>query len=240
MRREHWPFWARKLHDAYEAWHARHFLYPQFDAVGPGCNISKPWHVRPYGPNITLGSHVHVRATPSQWTWFTTWRTDEREGRIGIGDFCLIGPGTRVSASDSVAIGAASMLASNVYISDSDWHDTYDRTRELTKYAPVILEENVWVGDSAIVCKGVRIGRNSIIGAGSVVTGDIPANVIAAGNPAQVVRKLDSQKPMRTRRDLFADPDKLARETEGLYRLMLHGNSTLGWLRALLFPSRRD
>jgi acetyltransferase-like isoleucine patch superfamily enzyme len=53
------------------------------------------------------------------------------------------------------------------------------------------LERGVWVGDSAIICKGVRIGENSIIGAGSVVRKDVPPNCVVIGNPARVVKKLD-------------------------------------------------
>ena len=60
--------------------------------------------------------------------------------------------------------------------------------------APIVLERGAWIGDSAIVCKGVRIGENSIVGAGAVVTKDVPPNVIVAGNPARVVKKLDPEK----------------------------------------------
>jgi len=54
----------------------------------------------------------------------------------------------------------------------------------------VILEDNVWVGANAIILKGVRIGKNSVIGAGSVVTKDVPSNVVVAGNPAKIVRDM--------------------------------------------------
>jgi acetyltransferase-like isoleucine patch superfamily enzyme len=57
-----------------------------------------------------------------------------------------------------------------------------------------VLERGAWIGDSAIVCKGVRVGENSIVGAGAVVTKDVPPNVIVAGNPARVVKKLDPKK----------------------------------------------
>ena len=132
------------------------------------------------------------------------------------------------------------MLASNVYITDSDWHGTYDRTAEAGKSAPVELKENVWIGDSTIICKGVTIGENSIVGAGSVVVDDIPANAIAAGVPAVVVRELDANEPRRTRMDYFVDPEKLDADMEMLHRQMLQGNSFLGWLRALIAPRRGD
>lgn len=52
---------------------------------------------------------------------------------------------------------------------------------------------NVWIGANVMILKGVHIGRNSLVGAGSVVTKDIPANVVAAGNPCKVIRELDEQ-----------------------------------------------
>jgi maltose O-acetyltransferase len=56
--------------------------------------------------------------------------------------------------------------------------------------APIIIGDNVWIGGSSIICAGVTIGENTTIGAGSVVTKDIPANVVAVGNPCRVLRKL--------------------------------------------------
>ena len=80
----------------------------------------------------------------------------------------------------------------NTLITDFDWHDVDPLKRHMSEggSSPVIIEENVWLGTNAIVLKGVRIGKNSVIGAGSVVSSDIPSNVIAAGNPCVVKKKL--------------------------------------------------
>jgi len=102
--------------------------------------------------------------------------------------------GARISSASEIIIGDDCMLANFCYIMDADWHDIYDRTSSPGKSAPVVLEKGVWIGDSAIVCKGVRIGENSIVGAGSVVRKDVPANVVVIGNPAQIVKKLDPEK----------------------------------------------
>ena len=59
------------------------------------------------------------------------------------------------------------------------------------KCKPIIIEDNVWLGINSSVLKGVTIGKNSVIGAGSVVTKNIPANVIAAGNPCRVIKKIE-------------------------------------------------
>jgi len=131
------------------------------------------------------------------------------------------------------------MFASNVYISDSDWHDIYNRVSMGTT-APVTIEENVWIGDGAIICKGVTIGENSIIGAGAVVSRDIPANTIAAGNPAQVVKELDPSEQMTKRDQVFSDPARLAREFDILDRAMLKDNTFRHWLRYLISPRKDD
>ncbi len=129
-----------------------------------------------------------------QKTRLTVWSDKTDVPGITIGDHVLISPGVRISAAHSITISDSCMLASHAYITDSDWHGIYDRSLTSTETYSVVLEENVWIGDSAIVCKGVRVGRNSIVGAGSVVTCDIPPNVIAAGNPARILRHLNPEK----------------------------------------------
>lgn len=239
MRRDHRPLWLIKAYDGLEAAWARQFLYPQFEQVGEGCHIARPWHVKVNGPGVLLGRFLHMRATRSQNIWFTAWPWKEGPPpRIDVGDFTLITPGVRISSSQSVTIGRGSMLASYAYITDSDWHGTYDRTVEAGQAAPVVLEENVWIGDSAIVCKGVTIGENSIIGAGAVVTRDIPANVIAAGAPAVPVKDLDPDSPRTTRMDMFSDIEDLRAKDAWLRAYVAKGNSTTGWLKHRFFPGK--
>jgi serine acetyltransferase len=105
---------------------------------------------------------------------------------------------------------------------------------------PVHIGDNVWLGDHAMVLKGVTIGENSVVAAKAVVTKDVPANVIVAGNPARVVKELDPGQGFKTRADYFADPDSLERYYDGIERVLLGKNSVFNWLRALLFPTRRD
>jgi len=240
MRRDHRPNWLRRLEKRLEAWRTRRFLLPQFESFGDGYHVARPQNINVHGRGISAGNNVHIAASRTQNVWLTSWQWWESHGRIDIGNCVLITPGVRISSSVHVRIGNGTMLASNVYITDSDWHGTYNRTNEAGKSAPVELKENVWIGDSAIICKGVTIGENSIVGAGSVVVGDVPANVIAAGNPAVVVKTLDPTEPRRTRMDYFADPIQLEADMENLHRQMLKGNSILGWLWALMAPGRED
>lgn len=200
----------------------------------------RPWDIELWGANIEVGACVQLQAAKGQMIRLTVWDNGERQGRITLGDYVLISPGTQIVSSIGVTIGKNTMIASGCYLSDSDWHDTYDRTAEGAKYAPVTLHENVWLGVRSIVGKGVTIGRNSIIGAGSVVVTDIPADSIAAGNPARVIRPLDPQRELRTRADLFADPDKLSADTDALQRHLARQETLWGWLRSLFFPTQSD
>ena len=70
------------------------------------------------------------------------------------------------------------------------------------------MEENVWIGDRAVVGKGVTIGKNSIVAAGAVVVKDVPANVVVGGNPAKIIKALDPEIDGITRIKLFEDPQR--------------------------------
>jgi acetyltransferase-like isoleucine patch superfamily enzyme len=198
----------------------------------------KPWHVKVFGWPIELGDCANVITTADHKVRLTIWSAKDTEANIRIGNYCLICPGVRISAATSITIGDSCMMASSAYITDADWHGIYDRTDYIGKTAPIRIGNNVWIGDSSIICKGVTIGDNAIIGAGSVVTRDIPANTVAAGNPANIVKELDKDHPFTTRAQWFAEPEKLAASIEEIDRDMLKGNTLLGWLRSLVFPAK--
>jgi serine acetyltransferase len=103
----------------------------------------------------------------------------------------------------------------------------------------VHIGENVWLGEGVKVCKGVTIGANSVIGAGSVVTKDIPANVIAAGNPAKMVRELDKDRPIKKRESMFEDIKEYNKTMSYLRFLNHKDNRFIGWLRQMIKPSRK-
>ena len=226
---------------ALQRFYARHFLRPQVDAMGEGCDFEKPWYVRVDGPGIRLGRFVQVVGSWGRPVELCTFSTEAGTGEMIIGDHCLLSPGVRISAATRIELGADCMLASGSYLTDADWHDVHDRTRAPGRSAPIVFERNVWLGDGAIVCKGVRVGENTVIGAGAVVVSDLPANSIAAGNPARVVRPLGAQERLVTRASLF---EHSAHEAErknaflGFYTLC--GNTFGGWLRARLFPGATD
>ncbi len=116
-----------------------------------------------YGTNILLGKKVFFN--------FNCVVLDV--ARVHIGDHVLFGPSVQIYT-------AAHPL------------DSSERRRGLELGKPVAIGADVWVGGGAIICPGVKIGERAIIGAGSVVTRDIPADVIAAGNPCRVIRSLSA------------------------------------------------
>lgn len=118
---------------------------------------------------------------------------------VYIGDDCLI------SCSNLIEIGSYTLIAHGVQIFDNDshpldWHsrkkdwqiimDDRTQTREEIASSPIRIGQNVWIGLNSIILKGVTIGDKSIIAAGSVVTNNIPAGVIAGGNPARVIKTI--------------------------------------------------
>ena len=240
MRRDHRPFWLRQLDDRFQTWWQKRYLEPQFDKCGDGLYVPKPWNIEVIGSRIELGRDVHLNSTPVHKILLCTWQDHGLSGRIDIGDFALISPGVQITSGQEIIVGRNSMIATDVIISDCDWHEIYDRATISLNTRPVVLEENVWLGARTIVTKGQRIGRNSIIGAGSVVASNIPANVIAAGNPARVVKELDPDMPMRMREDLLKDRDGLNRLNTALYQEMLGPNSLLHWLRTKTFRKNTD
>jgi len=240
LRRDHRPYFLKKAYLKFQQTYAGYFLRPQFDYLGAGYTIIHPWNIEVFGAPIRIGKHANILSTADKKIRLTVWPEKKGKGGIEIGDYCLICPGVRISSADYIKIGDNTMLASHAYITDSDWHGIYNRIWTIGRTAPVSIGENVWIGDSAIVCKGVDIGDNSIIGAGAVVIRSIPPNTIAAGNPARVVKKLDPEEPLATRSEWFADPAVLAKDIDAMDRANLKANSLLHWLRTAFFPRRSD
>ncbi len=112
--------------------------------------------------------------------------------RIEVGKGTSFSNNVQVIAEERVTIGEHCLIGDAVLILDSDFHNLSPSSRHNLPglSAPVILGDNVFVGSRSIILKGVTIGKDSVIGAGSVVVRSIPPGVIAAGNPAKVIRPL--------------------------------------------------
>ena len=113
------------------------------------------------------------------------------DGTLEIGAGVFINYGCSIAATQLVRIGARCNIGTYVIMMDNDFHHVEpERRNETPESAPIILEENVWLGARVIVLRGVTIGADSVIGAGSVVTRDIPPRSVAAGMPAKVIRQI--------------------------------------------------
>jgi maltose O-acetyltransferase len=130
------------------------------------------------GSRVRMHSH-HARSI------FTTFS----HGILTIGDRTFINYGADFVATGSVSIGSDCLIGTHVSILDNDFHDLVDRER-LPDPRPVVIGDNVWIGNRAIILSGVTVGAGSVIGAGSVVVHDVPSGTLAAGNPARVIKSI--------------------------------------------------
>jgi len=111
-----------------------------------------------------------------------------KDARISIGNYTFINYGSSISAYKQVRIGRHCLLGHHTLILDRNEHGVEHR-EVVPPPAPVTIEDHVWIGSYVVILPGVYVGHHSVIGAGSVVTKDIPANCLAVGNPARVVRR---------------------------------------------------
>lgn len=138
---------------------------------------------------MTSGDHVNPISSNLQGAFFT----DNSDAKINIGSNVGMSS-TRMWISKELTIGNNVKIGACVLLIDTDSHPIDYKLRrtsnEGVKSAPIVIEDDVWIGAHSIVLKGVTIGARSIIGAGSVVTKSIPADCIAAGNPAKIIKQL--------------------------------------------------
>jgi acetyltransferase-like isoleucine patch superfamily enzyme len=110
-------------------------------------------------------------------------------GHLEIGENVFINYGSSLVSSTHVKIGNDVLIGTHVMVMDTDFHRVEDKSWD-TSGKPVIVEERAWLGNRSIILKGVTIGHDSVVAAGSVVTSDVPPRTIVAGVPARVVRTI--------------------------------------------------
>lgn len=106
---------------------------------------------------------------------------------LTIGAGCYINYGTNISARAGVTIGDNVAIGQYSIVMDDDYHSPLDH-RQAGKRAPIVIEDDAWLGARVIVLRGAHIGRGAVVGANSVVTGTIPPYSVAVGSPARVIR----------------------------------------------------
>ncbi len=154
--------------------------------------------VQKYHPStLIMGPNAELRSTPrsnplgpAHPVILTTRRAN---ARLVIGASFGMTGGT-ICADESITIGDRVIVGANTTITDTDFHPLDPAQRRVDPLAgataPIVIQDDVFIGMNSLILKGVTIGATSVIGAGSVVTRSIPAGVIAAGNPAKVIRDL--------------------------------------------------
>lgn len=131
-----------------------------FAEVGEGCYVEPPLHAN-WGCNTHFGHHVYAN--------FSLTLVDDTD--IFVGDYVMFGP--------------------NVTVATAGHPVDPELRRQIAQFnIPVHIGNNVWIGAGSVLLPGVSIGDNTVIGAGSIVTKDIPANVVAVGNPCRVLREI--------------------------------------------------
>lgn len=132
-----------------------------FAEVGENCYIEQPFYANFGGKHVHLGKQVYANSH----------LTLVDDTHIYIGDYTMIGPNVTLATAGHPILPEL-------------------RVKGLQFNMPVHIGKNCWLGAGVVVMPGVTIGDNSVIGAGSIVTKDIPANVVAVGNPCRVLRKI--------------------------------------------------
>jgi len=154
-------------------------LYEEkFESVGPGLNIVGRPLIHGKG-KIIAGVNLNLRALSFPIEIFAG-----ENAVIKIGDDVLINQGVTISASTKIEIGDRTLIGDQTTIYDDDWHGIDGNQ---SKTSPVLIGNHVWICAKVIILKGVTIGDNTIVGAGSVVTKDVLQNTIVAGNPAKKI-----------------------------------------------------
>lgn len=161
-----------------EAEKRKALLKKMFGKIGENCYIEPPFYANWGGKNVFMGDYVYAN--------FHLTLVDD--GKITIGDRVMFGPNVTVATANHPILPC---FRERAYQYNVDIH----------------IERNVWIGAGAVLVPGVTIGENSVIGAGSIVTKDIPPNVVAVGNPCRVLREISERD-----REYFYKNEKTDRE----------------------------
>ncbi|XID93092.1 DapH/DapD/GlmU-related protein [Paenibacillaceae bacterium WGS1546] len=132
---------------------------------------------------LIVGRNVSFHAKP-----FPSSISVGKRARLWIGDNVFCNYGLDIGCTTSIRIGSHTIIGPMVNVIDTNFHpvDAEDRCESRA----IVIADNVWIGRGSIILPGVTIGAGSVIAAGSVVTRDIPAGVLAGGAPAKVIREL--------------------------------------------------
>lgn len=172
------------------------FLEKEFKCIGENVYIQAPFLISnpqciSIGDNFRAREHLRLEAI-TEYSGGKFYPNIIIQNNVSMEFNCHIGAVNHIEIHDNV------LIASNVYIADHmhGRNDYSDITRppverELSFKGKMVIEKNVWIGDSVCILPGVSIGENTIVGANSVVTKSFPSNVIIAGVPAKIIKRID-------------------------------------------------
>lgn len=184
-------FLFRRLIFQFTTWLGRFQARMAGFTLGNGARFyGKPFFLKAKSATGTIGRNCNFRSSPTSNLIGINRPcivSVHNNAKLSIGTSCGFS-GTVIGCFDEIVIEDNVRCGANTLITDSDWHLDDPRSGSPK---PIHIHRNVWLGVGVMVLKGVSIGENSVIGAGSVVTRDVPSNVIAAGNPCKVIRPQD-------------------------------------------------
>ena len=141
-------------------------------------------------PLIKANGKIYIGDNVRIWSFVNkTKLLVDKNGTLKIGENSRINS-CHISVSNFVEIGKNVRIAPGVLILDSDYHLVENHFSEDGKNSPIIIEDDVWLAMRCIILKGVKIGKSSVVAAGSVVTKNVPPNCVVAGVPAKIIKKI--------------------------------------------------
>src|SRR5690348_2685658 len=169
----------------------------RFGAFGPGSGILFPT-VALYGEQyIRIGRDVIVGPYCTLSAGVMPGHVPDQDPVVTIGDAVLIGRGSGIVGHRSVSIGDGVFTGHHVYVTDANHgYEDVEETigRQFAAPRPVVVGAGSWLGHGSVVLPGAAVGEHVAVGAGSVVSGDLPSYSVAVGNPARVIRRYDTER----------------------------------------------
>lgn len=167
-----------------------------FKSVGKG-TVFHPSFKRLGGARyVSIGNYCEIRDSVRMTA---VWKENDQffTPQIIIGNNCSIGSHSHISAIDLIKIGNNVRMGENILITDNSHGnnslqelEVAPNRRPVYSKGPVIIEDNVWIGEKASILPGVHIGKGCVIGANSVITKDVPPYSVAGGNPARIIKRM--------------------------------------------------
>lgn len=188
----------RRLHEKYRSllslWIAR-----DFKSIGPNCFFGSHFFLSG-GEHITAGDNISFLDF-CRLTAISEYDGKKYNPVVKIGNKCSFGRFNHITSINSITIGDGFLSGQDITITDNAHGESSLNSmhqmpchRDLYSKGPVVIGKNVWVGDKVTILPGVTIGDGAIVAANAVVTKDIPSYCVAAGNPAKIIKTINSEK----------------------------------------------